>query len=219
MEGEGEAGEVCCSRCVRWEIPQAPVHLLSPSLHTGREGRHQCRWGQGRILTSRTEPAGKGHRRASASGTWASRRRPGRRACSSRPLCSAASRAGRQDAEGVTPQPQSLSLTVPEVGAWPLLPSREGCRVGTVWGPGLGGGTKPLDDNCISLIISMQPGHESLGTCPAAPVSELTIWGQKITQSTGLISSLVFPRRKSEGPGAGWHHPPQQSGPAKGLHC
>lgn len=87
------------------------------------------------VLTSRTEPAGRGRRSACASGTWASHRQPGRRACSSRLLCSVASRAERQDSEGgnlcpscLLPQPP----LVPEVGACLPAPVGDSCW----WGRG-----------------------------------------------------------------------------------
>ena len=89
---------------------------LSPSaLTTGR--------GQGRagVLTSRTGPAGRGRRQVSASGTWASRRQPGQRACNSRPPYSGASRAGRDAEEGYLlpfpPVASPVALEAMEAGA------------------------------------------------------------------------------------------------------
>lgn len=110
------------------------------------------------VLTSRTAPAGRAHRQASASGTWATRRRPARKACSSRPLCSGASLAGRKEAEAVTAAlPASRPKGSPgwrrERPSWPP----HGLQAPHA--PALEEGPLPSDDNCISLIISMQPGH------------------------------------------------------------
>lgn len=157
---------------------RVPAHHCIPS------PRPVLMWlGTDRVLTSRTEPAGRGHRWASASGTWASRRQPGRRACSSRLLCSAASRAGGQDAEGgnfclscLLPQPPP----VPEVGA--CLPAPVG---GTAAGPQGGGGAAPSNTDHICPIISPNPGQNKDETYPITTVLEFMIWGQK-NHSGGL---------------------------------
>lgn len=116
------------------------------------------------VLTSRTAPAGRGRRRASASGTWATRRPPARTACSSRPLCSGASLAGREEPEGCH-----------------LLPFRPPPGPQAPHGlqtlrPHPGGSPAPPDDNCISLIISMEPGHASswdLSCCSSLSINDL----------------------------------------------
>lgn len=141
--------------------------------------------GTDRVLTSRTEPAGRGHRWASASGTWASRRQPGRRACSSRLLCSVASRAGEQDAQGgnlclscLLPQPPP----VPEVGACLPAPVGDSC-----WAPGWRRGT-PSNTHHICPTISLYPGQSIHETYPITTVLEFMIWGQKIAQTTDLFT-------------------------------
>jgi hypothetical protein len=94
----GPQGRAVASGKTLWAL----AHPLCLSLHTWQLGGEMPAWlgGAGGVLTSRIEPAGRGRRQASASGTWASHKQPGRRAYSSRPPCNAASRAGRQGTEG-----------------------------------------------------------------------------------------------------------------------
>lgn len=96
----------------RWGQAQSvsgDSHTGWPSLRTSAPPHMLASWKDGAgVLTSRTVPADRGHRQASASGTWATRKRPGQRACSSRPLYSGASLAGRKEAKAVTSCPSCL---------------------------------------------------------------------------------------------------------------
>lgn len=137
-------GEVGAGQQHRWFGESLAQAGLQP-LHTrGLQGG-----GRGE-LTSRSVPADRGRRRASASGTWATHRRPGRRACSSTPLCSGASLAGRQEEEGghLTSCPPPCSCRAHR------LPWREEQATGPAPSPPWTRDAPP-DDNCISLIISM----------------------------------------------------------------
>lgn len=114
----------------------------------------------------------------------------------------------------VTPCPSRLQ---PQ-GPWAPLDGEGGSLRGSAGAAdpatGPAGGTAPPDDNCISLIISTQPVHESSESCPVASVSELTIWGQKNARSPGSIFLPIFLRRQGEAWAA--ITPPQPSGPGKG---
>lgn len=135
--------------------------MTSALLHSPRAGGDPGRAG---VLTSRTGPAGRGHRQVSASGTWASRRQPGRRACNSRPPYSGAFRAGSEEAEEghLLPFPPVASAPTgsPSWRQWRReLPSPQAADHATP--TPRGGGNTPPDDNCISLINCKQPGHET----------------------------------------------------------
>lgn len=166
---------------------------LSPSaLATGRD------WGKARVLTSRTGPAGRGHRRVSASGTWASHRQPGQTACNSRPPYSGASRAGREAAEEgyLLPFPPVASAPTgsPPWRQWRREPPSPQAADHATPTP-RGGGNTPPDDNCISLIICMQPGHETsrdLSCCSNLRINDL---GTEKHSEHWINFLAGFPRR------------------------
>lgn len=125
--------------------------LALPHIPPGRRGAIARR--RDGVLTSKTEPAGRGRRRASASGTWATHRQPGQRACSSRPLCSGASLARREEAEGshLLPFPPAASGPSSSQGGRLQTHPQAGRRCWSpaeVWGPGRGG--RPL----LQVIIA-----------------------------------------------------------------